>query len=366
MKLFDKTWKLALSGVVIGLLVMLLAMSGNPANMAICVACFIRDAAGALKLHTAAPVQYFRPEIVGFVCGSFLISMATKEYRSTTGSAPMVRFLLGAVMMIGALVFLGCPLRMVLRMSAGDLNAYVALIGFAGGVATGSCFLKKGFSLGRAYETKPLSGAVLPVLLAALLVIGVATGAYAASTEGPGSKHAPLLLALVVALVIGALAQKSRMCFAGSIRDVILMKNFDLLSIIAALFVVMTIYNIATGNFHLSFSGQPIAHSQHLWNILGMYVVGFAAVLAGGCPLRQLILAGQGSSDSAVTFLGMLLGAAFAHNFNLVGSAAKAATATDAAVPGGPAMPGKIAVIVCIVLLFVIAATNLRRKKAAK
>lgn len=366
MKLFDKTWKLALSGVVIGLLVMLLAMSGNPANMAICVACFIRDAAGALKLHTAAPVQYFRPEIVGFVCGSFLISMATKEYRSTAGSAPMVRFLLGAVMMIGALVFLGCPLRMVLRMSAGDLNAYVALIGFAGGAATGSCFLKKGFSLGRAYETKSLSGAVLPVLLAALLVIGVATGAYAASTEGPGSKHAPLLLALMVALVIGALAQKSRMCFAGSIRDVILMKNFDLLSIIAALFVVMTIYNIATGNFHLSFSGQPIAHSQHLWNILGMYVVGFAAVLAGGCPLRQLILAGQGSSDSAVTFLGMLLGAAFAHNFNLVGSAAKAATATDAAVPGGPAMPGKIAVIVCIVLLFVIAATNLRRKKAAK
>lgn len=366
MKLFDKTWKLALSGVVIGLLVMLLAMSGNPANMAICVACFIRDAAGALKLHTAAPVQYFRPEIVGFVCGSFLISMATKEYRSTAGSAPMVRFLLGAVMMIGALVFLGCPLRMVLRMSAGDLNAYVALIGFAGGVATGSCFLKKGFSLGRAYETKSLSGAVLPVLLAALLVIGVATGAYAASTEGPGSKHAPLLLALMVALVIGALAQKSRMCFAGSIRDVILMKNFDLLSIIATLFAVMTIYNIATSNFHLSFSGQPIAHSQHLWNILGMYVVGFAAVLAGGCPLRQLILAGQGSSDSAVTFLGMLLGAAFAHNFNLVGSAAKAATATDAAVPGGPAMPGKIAVIVCIVLLFMIAATNLRRKKAAK
>ena len=366
MKLFDKTWKLALSGVIIGLLVMLLAMSGNPANMAICVACFIRDAAGALKLHTAAPVQYFRPEIVGFVCGSFLISMATKEYRSTAGSAPMVRFLLGAVMMIGALVFLGCPLRMVLRMSAGDLNAYVALIGFAGGVATGSCFLKKGFSLGRAYEAKSLSGAVLPVLLAALLVIGVATGAYVASAEGPGSKHAPLLLALMVALVIGALAQKSRMCFAGSIRDVILMKNFDLLSIIAALFVVMTVYNIATGNFHLSFSGQPIAHSQHLWNILGMYVVGFAAVLAGGCPLRQLILAGQGSSDSAVTFLGMLLGAAFAHNFNLVGSAAKAATATDAAVPGGPAMPGKIAVIVCIVLLFVIAATNLRRKKAAK
>ena len=355
-----------LAGAAVGLAALILTALGNPTNMGFCIACFLRDISGAVGLHSAAKVQYVRPEIIGLVLGAFIMSVASKEFKARAGSSPAIRFVLGAFVVIGALAFLGCPLRMVLRMSAGDLNAYVALIGFAGGVATGSCFLKKGFSLGRAYETNSLSGAVLPVLLAALLVIGVATGAYAASTEGPGSKHAPLLLALVVALVIGALAQKSRMCFAGSIRDVILMKNFDLLSIIAALFAVMTIYNIATGNFHLSFSGQPIAHSQHLWNILGMYVVGFAAVLAGGCPLRQLILAGQGSSDSAVTFLGMLLGAAFAHNFNLVGSAAKAATATDAAVPGGPAMPGKIAVIVCIVLLFVIAATNLRRKKAAK
>lgn len=182
------------------------------------MACFIRDSAGALKLHTAAPVQYFRPEIVGFVCGSFLLALLTREYKSTAGSSPMVRFILGAAMMIGELVFLGCPLRMVLRMSAGDLNAWVALIGFAGGVATGSFFLKKGFSLGRAYEAKPLSGAALPVLLVALLVIGTATGVYAMSTEGPGSKHAPVILSLVAALIIGALVQKSRMCFAGSIR----------------------------------------------------------------------------------------------------------------------------------------------------
>lgn len=366
MKLFDKTWKLAASGAVIGLLVMLLAIYGNPANMAICVACFIRDTAGALKLHTAAPVQYFRPEVVGFVCGSFLMALLTKEYKSTAGSSPMVRFILGAAMMIGALVFLGCPLRMVLRMSAGDLNAWVALIGFAGGVATGSFFLKKGFSLGRAYEAKPVGGAVLPVLLAALLGNRRSDRRLRSQHRRPGSKHAPIILSLVVALIIGALAQKSRMCFAGSIRDIILMKNFDLISIIAALFAVMAVYNVANGSFHLGFSGQPIAHSQHLWNILGMYVVGFAAVLAGGCPLRQLILAGQGSSDSAVTFLGMLIGAAFAHNFGLVGAAAKAATETEPAVAGGPAAAGKIAVIVCIVVLFVIAGTNLRRQKTAK
>lgn len=138
------------------------------------------------------------------------------------------------------------------------------------------------------------------------------------------------------------------------LRDVILMKNFDLLTIIGAFFVVMLIFNIATGGFKLSFDGQPVAHAQHLWNILGMYVVGFAAVLAGGCPLRQLVLAGQGSSDSAVTFLGMFIGAALCHNFGLAGAAAAAATDASPAVAGGPGMAGKAAVIICIAVLFVI------------
>lgn len=128
----------------------------------------------------------------------------------------------------------------------------------------------------------------------------------------------------------------------------------------------MAVYNVANGSFHLGFSGQPIAHSQHLWNILGMYVVWLCGCAGWRLPLRQLILAGQGLSDSAVTFLGMLIGAAFAHNFGLVGAAAKAATETEPAVAGGPAAAGKIAVIVCIVVLFVIAGTNLRRQKTAK
>lgn len=364
MKLLDTKWKLAISGGIFGLLAMLLALLGNPANMAICVACFIRDMAGGMKLHSAAVVQYFRPEIVGFVVGAFLISLVTKEYKATAGSSPMIRFLLGFVMMIGALVFLGCPLRMIIRMSAGDLNAYVGLIGFAGGVVTGSFFLKKGFSLGRAYEVKKVNGFVLPVILVVLFIVSIAASVFAVSTEGPGSMRAPALAALVIALLFGMLAQKNRVCFAGSIRDIFLIKNFDLISIIGGLFVVMLIFNIVTGNFHFGFAGQPIAHAQHIWNILGMYVVGFAAVLAGGCPLRQLILAGQGSQDSAVTFLGLLLGAAFAHNFNLASAAAKAATETDAAVAGGPSAAGKIAVIVSIIVLFIIAATNKRTAKA--
>ena len=356
---------LAIVGLCVGVLVAVLAFAGNPPNMAICAACFIRDTAGALKLHAAEPVQYFRPEILGFVAGSFLIAIATKEYRSTAGSSPMTRFILGFIMMIGALIFLGCPLRMIIRMSAGDLNGWVGLIGLAAGAITGAVFLKQGFSLGRESDTNKVAGMVLPIVLAVLFVIGIATAVFAASTEGPGSKHAPWALALLVALIIGALAQKTRICFVGGIRNLFLMKDFTLLLPIAGIFVAMVIYNIATGGFKLSFDGQPIAHAQHLWNILGLYAVGFAGVLAGGCPLRQMVLAGQGSSDAAMTFVGMLIGAAFAHNFGLAGAAAAAATETTEAVVGGPSPTGQIVLVCCIVVLFIIAATNLRRKKAA-
>ena len=365
MDFFYKRSGLIVAGLIFGVLSAVMAFAGNTANMAICAACFIRDVAGSLKLHSAEPVQYFRPEIVGMVVGAFLIAIATKEYRSTAGSSPMVRFALGFIMMIGALVFLGCPLRMVIRMAAGDLNAWIGLIGFVLGTGTGAFFLNKGFSLGREYDTGKAAGAVLTVVLTLLFILAISgLIAVAASEKGPGSMHAPWILALVVAIVIGALAQKTRLCFASGFRNAWLMRDFTMLLPIAGIFVIMLVYNIATGNFHLSTAGQPIAHSQQLWNILGLYAVGFAAVLAGGCPLRQMIMAGQGSSDAAVTFLGLLVGAAFAHNFGWAGAAAAAATDTTPAVAGGPALAGQVALVVCIVVLFIIAGVNIQKKKA--
>ena len=154
--------------------------------------------------------------------------------------------------------------------------------------------------------------------------------------------HAPIIISLIGGLLFGAFAQKSRMCFAGSIRDIILMKNFDLITIIVGFFAVMLVYNVATGHFVLAFNTPGvIAHSQHLWSILGMYAVGFAAVLAGGCPLRQLVLAGQGSSDAGVS-----------------GTALNAETGEIVAGAVPPA--GKIAAIICIIICFVIAFTNKR------
>lgn len=367
MNLSDSKIKLLIAGCGCGAVAALLAFFGNPANMAFCIACFVRDMAGSLGFHSAAPVQYARPEIIGLVLGAFVISAVTGEFRSNGGSAPMTRFFLGMALMVGSLVFLGCPLRMVIRMSAGDLNAWIALIGFAAGVATGCFALKRGYSLGRSYATKAGSGIVLPALMVGVLILLTCTSLLHFSESGPGSVHAPIAISLIGGLIVGALAQKSRMCFAGGIRDVILMKNFDLLLVVGGLFAVMLVFNIATGRFILAMNTPGIiAHSDTPWNILGMYTVGFAAVLAGGCPLRQLILAGQGSSDSAVTVLGMFFGAALCHNLGLASSGTALNPETKEVVAGAVTNNGKIACIICIAVCFVIAFTNGRTSREAR
>ena len=45
-----------IGGAIIGLLAVISVYFGNPKNMGICVACFIRDISGSLGLHSAAVV----------------------------------------------------------------------------------------------------------------------------------------------------------------------------------------------------------------------------------------------------------------------------------------------------------------------
>ncbi len=340
-----------LTGGVIGLLAVILTVMGNPPNMGICVACFIRDTAGALGLDAAANVQYIRPEIKGFILGAFLLSLFRKEFKPTGGSAPFVRFSVSFFVMIGALVFLGCPLRMVLRLAGGDLNALVGLAGFTFGIAVGAYFLKKGFSLGRAQNQPAVSGYIMPAIAVALLVFLIARPAFIKfSEEGPGSMHAPLIIALLAGLTVGALAQRSRMCMAGGIRDLILIKNPSMALGYLAIFAVALVANIALSKFKLGFAEQPIAHTSFVWNFLGMTLVGYGSTLLGGCPLRQTIMAGEGNADAAICFAALLLGGATAHNFGLAAS------------PAGVPVNGQIAVIIGILFVSIIAFMNIRKR----
>jgi YedE family putative selenium metabolism protein len=353
-RFFSSRWGPIVTGLVIGILAPILVKLGNPGNMGMCVVCFSRDIAGALGLHRAAAVQYIRPEIIGLVLGALLAALAFREFKPRTGSAPLVRFLLGMFSVIGALVFLGCPWRAYLRLAGGDWNAIAGIIGLIAGIALGVVFLRMGFSLGRNRAAPAALGWVMPVLMLALLALvflapqfgrdanGNPTGPIFFSTTGPGSQRAPLIISLVIGVVIGVLAQRSRFCTVGGIRDVILMRDPHLINGAIALIIAAFITNLALGQFNAGFEKQPVAHTDALWNFGGMALAGLAFTLAGGCPGRQFILSGEGDADAATFALGMIVGAGFAHNFNLASSAA------------GPSPFGPAAVIVGLVVCIAI------------
>jgi len=329
--IFAESWGIVGIGVFIGILAPLLQHWGNPANMGICVACFERDIAGALGFHRAAVVQYIRPEIIGFVVGSLIAAYLFKEFRPRLGSAPIVRFFLGVFAMVGALVFLGCPWRAALRLAGGDGTAIFGILGLIFGVWIGTLFLKGGYSLGRTQPTHHTAGWLLPLFMVGLLVLMLIFPQISGkekneilfySMKGPGSMHAPLAISLGVGLLIGFLAQRSRFCTMGAIRDFVLFRSMHLLSGFVALILTALVANFILGQFKAGFAGQPVAHTMHLWNFVGMTLSGLAYCLAGGCPGRQLFLAGEGDGDAAVFVLGMIVGAGISHNFGLASSPA--------------------------------------------
>ena len=199
-----------------------------------------------------------------------------------------------------------------------------------------------------------LEGAVYPAFQIVLLILLAAAPAFIHFTEpegGPGAKHAAILISLVAGVVVGILAQRTRLCMVGGIRDAVLFGEFKLLFGFIAIFVSALIMNGVLGYFNPGFAGQPVAHTDGLWNALGMYLAGFGCILLGGCPMRQLILSGEGNTDSVVTVIGLMAGAAFAHNFGLASSGE------------GPTANGKIAVIIGIVVVVVIAVVNSMKKE---
>jgi YedE family putative selenium metabolism protein len=339
-----------LAGLVVGLAAVCLGIFGNPANMAFCIACFTRDIAGALGLHRDESFQYLRPEIPGIILGAFVLSRARREHAPQSGSSPLTRFLLGICVMVGALIFLGCPLRMVLRIAGGDMNAVVGLVGFVGGILTGVAFLNRGFSLRRSYDQPKIEGVLIPALSALLLTLLTAAPALLFfSVSGPGASRAPIIISLAFGLIVGAAAQRSRLCIIGGVRDAALFRDTRMLICVFVIFAVVLIGNVITGKFHLGFEHQPLAHTQWVWNILGVYLVGFGSVLLGGCPLRQLVLAGSGSGDAGVTLLGYVAGAALSHNFGIV------STET------GTTKSGRAAFVICLAAVFAVAVSNTKK-----
>lgn len=344
-------WVVIIAGLALGTLGVLLSVWGNPANSGICVSCFIENSAGALGLHNNARLQYLRPELIGFLLGSLVSATAGREFRSRGGSAPLLRLVSGIFLIIGCTIFIGCPIKLLLRLSAGDLTAVAGVAGLVAGVWLGVKAAVKGVELGGQQVERTGNGLVMPFLFLLLLAFLVVRPEFINfSVKGSATEAAPWLTALAAGLLLGALAQRSQFCITGSIRDIFLVGGRSYLYWGLGAFVLSAFaLNMATGRLHLGLYGQPGAHLDHLWSFLGMALVGWISVLIGGCPFRQMVKAGEGNSDAGLVVVGMFIGGAVSQSWGIAATAA------------GVSLYGKAAVL--IGLAFVLGVSLLFRRR---
>ncbi|MCL2615646.1 MAG: hypothetical protein FWD30_02480, partial [Dehalococcoidia bacterium] len=211
----------------------------------------------------------------------------------------------------------------------------------------------------------------------------IKSGALTFSDSGPGSQHDNPWLGLGLGVIVGFIVQRIRFCSIGCWRDMFLVKNFHLFSGVAAFLIGVIAANYIVGNFgeaglfgwnwvstnhgdiayHWGFTNQPIAlpyadadggiiWSQYIWSFLSFSLVGLAATLMGGCPLRNTILAGEGDTDAGISLLGYIAGGAIAMNFFLASGT------------GGMGKYGSWGVVVCLVICLAIGFI-MREKEAA-
>ena len=129
---------------------------------------------------------------------------------------------------------------------------------------------------------------------------------------------------LVIGLIIGFLGQRARMCFIGGFRDLLMIRDKALLKgaiaffaaawgtivvlhgigiVIPALSVITTVKYVNYPSFlNSAFSKFGVI------SLLGGWGLGLCSTLAGGCPLRQHVMTGQGRVDSMVYLLGFYIG----------------------------------------------------------
>jgi YedE family putative selenium metabolism protein len=348
-----------LMGAVIGIGAVTLSYYGNPPNTGLCVSCFMENIAGSMGLHDNIRMQYLRPELIGFVLGAFMLALARREFVPSGGSSPLLRFMIGFFLIIGCTIFIGCPVKMILRLAGGDIGALVGVVGLVAGIYIGLEFIENGFRLGTPSPQPKSNSFFIPGLMIFLLILVFVEPSFVyTSIKGSGALRAPVLLSLGIGLLIGGLAQYTQFCITGGIARIFLWgprevlncpRSTGMLISLGSFFMFALVASLLTGQFSFGLQGQPSSNDSYGWAFLGMLMVGLGSVLIRGCPLRQLIASAQGDNDAGAAVMGMLVGAALSQSWDLAGT------------PDGTPIGGQIAVLAGLAIMLAVGILNRRR-----
>ena len=294
----------SLWGAVIGLIAVWLQSSATRQTWGICVACFERDVAGGLGLHRAAIVQYLRPEIMG--AG---VRPAGRRHRhagiqTARGFRTHRPFCPRHDSCHGRIGVPRCPWRAISARRRRRKRHPLALPAWPRGSVWDALF-KKAIPLVAATARASSPGHSSPSSPSACSFFlphfpanpGRRKAAPCSTREGPLAHSTPLHRFAGAGLHNRHFRAAQPFLHDGAFRDLLfrythLRRGWRPCS-------PPHWVNALTGGLKFGFEGQPVAHSDFLWNYLGMVTAGLAFALAGGHPGRQLFMAGKATATPA-------------------------------------------------------------------
>ncbi len=167
-------------------------------------------------------------------------------------------------------------------------------------------------------------------------------------SELPGLVAQVLWAAFVLAVVFGAIAQRTHFCTMGAVADIVNMGDRTRMRMwVLAMGVAVLGFNamVAAGWVQ---AGQTVyAGPKLIWlsNLLGGLLFGFGMVLASGCGSKTLVRIGEGSLKSLVVFV--VLGVAAYATLRGITAVARVATVDTVAftLPMGQDLPSIAAAV---------------------
>jgi hypothetical protein len=227
--------------------------------------------------------------------------------------------------------------------------AAVGLAGLAAGVLFAALYLRDGFALPEARRLPESAGLALPA--AAFLLLAARRGRRRSPPPVfRGGAPRAVRASAAAGLVFGAAGQRSRFCVTGSVRTAFLSGDVREAAGTASFLMAALLLSALSGSFSPTLALEPGAHTDLPWAFLALAMVGFGAILIGGCPFRQLVLAASGEMDAVAAVAGMLLAAGLSVRLGIGSS------------PAGVTGAGKAAVLLGFAFFLLLAAWKRRRE----
>lgn len=112
---------------------------------------------------------------------------------------------------------------------------------------------------------------------------------------------------LLIGFLFAFLMKRSRLCFAGSLRDIYMKKKYDGIKFIFIIFSLQGLCYFTFLTFGIIPKNEEVQTFSLFATILGSFLFGLGAVFANGCSVSMLIKAGDSRLNGLVALLSFLI-----------------------------------------------------------